>query len=106
MKIKVFLLTFLLTLCVASTVLANDEGSKAFYAKAGVTYLVTGDSVRVRTHPTTDGYIICELNKGAVVKDFIKDAQPHEDSSGMKWRYILMEDGHVGWVSADFIESK
>lgn len=106
MKAKSILITLLLTLSCASTVFAesNDETTKQFYDRPGVAYLVTGDYVRVRTHPTTYGYIICELRKGEWVKDFGNNSQAHQDDNGMKWRYIIMKDGHVGWVSADFLD--
>lgn len=86
MKAKSLSVTLVLTLSIASTALAeiNEETSKHFYDGSGTAYLVSGDYVRVRTHPSTYGYIICELRKGECVKTFNPDEKPHEDETGMK----------------------
>lgn len=106
MKTKSIIIGLALALSVASTAFAesNEETSKQFYDRPGAAYLVTGDYVRVRTHPSTYGYIIRELRKGEWVKGFDYNAKPHEDKTGMKWQYILMQDGSVGWICADFLD--
>lgn len=104
MKLKTMILALMLTIGAASTALANDTTSQAYYDSPGAAYYVTGDYVRVRTHPTTDGYIICELRKGSWVKDFGGGQKAVQDNTGMKWRYIIMSDGHVGWVCDDFLD--
>lgn len=106
MKTKSILIALALALSITSTVFAenNEETSEQFYNRQSAAYYVTGDYVRVRTHPSTDGFIIRELRKGEFVKSFNYDSAPHEDETGMKWHYILMKDGSVGWVCADFLE--
>lgn len=106
MKFKSIILALILTFGIVSTVFANDETAKVHFEKLTSAYEVTGDAVRVRTHPTTEGYIICELNKGTLVKSFDYEEEPYKDDSGMKWRYVFMKDGHVGWICADYLKFK
>ncbi len=108
MKIKALSLALLLATGVAATAFAenNEEASKAFFEQKGVAYVLTGDYVRVRTHPSTLGYIICELRKGEIVKNFTANEEPHQDSEGLKWHYVVMKDGNVGWICTNFIELK
>lgn len=94
---KKFLLTFTLLLCVASSCLAAEERTtKDIFADTTIANVViTGDQLRVRTHPDLDGYIIKKLDKGTVCKFMNKV----DDKNGTdSWIYIIMEDGTVGWV--------
>ena len=92
-----FLLTFTLLLCVASSCFAAEERTtKDIFADTTIANVViTGDQLRVRTHPDLDGYIIKKLDKGTVCKFMNKV----DDKNGTdSWIYIIMEDGTVGWV--------
>ena len=94
---KKFLLTFTLLLCVASSCFAAEESTtKDIFADTTIANVViTGDQLRVRTHPDLDGYIIKKLDKGTVCKFMNKV----DDKNGTdSWIYIIMEDGTVGWV--------
>lgn len=94
---KKFLLTFTLLLCVASSCFAAEERTtKDIFADNTIANVViTGDQLRVRTHPDLDGYIIKKLDKGTVCKFMNKV----DDKNGTdSWIYIIMEDGTVGWV--------
>lgn len=104
MKLKTITLALILTLGVSVTALANEETSEEFYNRPGAAYYVKGDYVRVRTHPSTDGYIICEMRKGVWVKDFGSNSPTHKDNTGRLWRYIVMSDGNVGWVCDDYLD--
>ena len=94
---KKFLLTLTLLLCVASSCFAAEEcTTKDIFADTTIANVViTGDQLRVRTHPDLDGYIIKKLDKGTVCKFMNKV----DDKNGTdSWIYIIMEDGTVGWV--------
>ena len=88
MKKMIVLLTMLL--CIASSCFAAEERStKDIFADTTIANVViTGDQLRVRTHPDLDGYIIKKLDKGTVCKFMNK----------VDDKYIIMEDGTVGWV--------
>ena len=62
---KKFLLTFTLLLCVASSCFAAEERTtKDIFADTTIANVViTGDQLRVRTHPDLDGYIIKKLER-------------------------------------------
>ena len=95
MKKMIVLLTMLL--CIASSCFAAEERStKDIFADTTIANVViTGDQLRVRTHPDLDGYIIKKLDKGTVCKFMNKV----DDKNGTdSWIYIIMEDGTVGWV--------
>ena len=81
----------------------NHITTKEFMNAPGVAYLVVGDMVNVRTHPTTKGYIICTLPKGSWVKSFDYNSKGKLDNTGMYWKYIIMEDGHVGWIAYQYL---
>ena len=68
MKKMIVLLTMLL--CIASSCFAAEERStKDIFADTTIANVViTGDQLRVRTHPDLDGYIIKKLDKGTVCK--------------------------------------
>lgn len=103
MKTKVLVLTLMLFAIVCTTALANETTSKEYYDEPGAAHLVIGDYVRVRSHPTTRGYIICELRKGSWVKAFKYSGDPYRDETGREWLYVAMSDGHVGWVCKEFL---
>ena len=91
----IVLLTMLL--CIASSSFAAEERStKDIFADTTIANVViTGDQLRVRTHPDLDGYIIKKLDKGTVCKFMNKV----DDKNGTdSWIYIIMEDATVGWV--------
>jgi uncharacterized protein YgiM (DUF1202 family) len=95
MKKMIVLLTMLL--CIASSCFAAEERStKDIFADTTIANVViTGDQLRVRTHPDLDGYIIKKLDKGTVCKFMNKV----DDKNGTdSWIYIIMEDGTVGCV--------
>ena len=83
MKKMIVLLTMLL--CIASSCFAAEERStKDIFADTTIANVViTGDQLRVRTHPD----LVCKfMNKV-------------DDKNGTdSWIYIIMEDGTVGWV--------
>ena len=57
-------------LCVAASCFAAEERStKDIFADSTIAdVVITGDQLRVRTHPDLDGYIIKKLDKGTVCK--------------------------------------
>ena len=94
---KKVLVMLIMLLCIASSCLAAEERTtKEIFADSTIANVViTGDQLRVRTHPDLDGYIIKKLNKGTVCKFMNKV----DDKNGTdSWIYIIMEDGSVGWV--------
>lgn len=100
---KIFLLFTCSLLFICNVCFANDITTKEYTNSPGVAYLVIGDMVHVRTHPSTDGYIICTLPKGSWVKAFDYNSKGIRDNTGMYWKYIIMEDGHVGWIAHPYI---
>ena len=94
---KKMLIMLVMLLCIASSCFAAEERTtKEIFADTTIAdVVITGDQLRVRTHPDLDGYIIKKLNKGTVCKFMNKV----EDKNGTdSWIYIIMEDGTVGWV--------
>lgn len=94
---KKCLLLLAILLCLASSCFAAEERTtKDIFADATIANVtITGDQLRVRTHPDLDGYIIKKLDKGTVCKFMNKvDDKNGKDS----WIYIIMEDGTVGWI--------
>ena len=94
---KKMLLMLVTLLCIATSCFAAEERTtKEIFADASIAdVVITGDQLRVRTHPDLDGYIIKKLNKGTVCKFMNKV----DDKNGTDfWVYIIMEDGTVGWV--------
>ena len=104
MKKMIVLLTMLL--CIASSCFAAEERStKDIFADTTIANVViTGDQLRVRTHPDLDGYIIKKLVDGYIIKKLDKGTvckfmNKVDDKNGTdSWIYIIMEDGTVGWV--------
>ena len=93
---KIFLMLTML-LCVASSCLAAEERTTAeiFADTTIANVIITGDQLRVRSHPDLEGYIIRKLDKGTVCKFMNKV----DDKNGKDtWIYLIMEDGAVGWV--------
>ena len=91
---KKILVMLAMLLCVAASCFAAEERStKDIFADSTIAdVVITGDQLRVRTHPDLDGYIIKKLNKGTVCKCTNKvEAQYGTDA----WIYIIMEDGAV-----------
>ena len=92
MKKMIVLLTMLL--CIASSCFAAEERStKDIFADTTIANVViTGDQLRVRTHPDLDGYIIKKLDKGTVCKFMNKV----DDKNGTdSWIYIM--DARTRW---------
>lgn len=100
---KVFLLLSFSLLLICNTCFANDITTKEFMDKPGVAYLVIGDMVNVRTHPSIDGYIICTLSKGSWVRAFDYNSKGIMDKNGIYWKYIVMENGYVGWIAYQYL---
>lgn len=103
MKNVIYVIFTLAIIMVNNFCLANEETTNDFWNKPGVAYLVVGDGVRVRTHPTTNGYIICTLSKGEWVKAFNYDSRGVRDSKGLYWKYIVMSNGSVGWIASKYL---
>ncbi len=94
---KKMLIILAMLLCVASSGFAAEERTTAeIYADASIAdVVITGDQLRLRTHPDLDGYIIKKLKKGTVCKFMNKV----DDKNGTdSWIYIILDDGSVGWV--------
>lgn len=84
-------------LCLSASCFAAEERTTAdIFADASIAdVVITGDQLRLRTHPDLDGYIIKKLSKGTVCKFMNKV----EDKNGTdSWIYVILEDGSVGWV--------
>jgi len=93
---KILVLAAML-LCLASSCFAAEERTtKDIFADDTIAdVLITGDQLRLRTHPDLDGYIITKLSKGTRCKFMNKvDDKNGEDS----WIYVILQDGSVGWV--------
>ena len=94
---KKLVLMLAMLLCLSATCFAAEERTtKDIFADASIAdVVITGDQLRVRTHPDLDGYIIKKLDKGTVCKFMNKV----DDKNGTySWIYVIMEDGTVGWV--------
>ena len=94
---KKILIAFVVSLCMAVSCFAAEERTtKDIYADTTIANVViTGDQLRVRTHPDLEGYIIRKLDKGTVCKFMNKvDDKNGQDS----WIYVILEDGTVGWI--------
>lgn len=94
---KKMLLVLTMLLCIASSCFAAEERTtKEIFADASIAdVVITGDQLRLRTHPDLDGYIIKKLSKGTVCKFMNKV----DDKNGTDfWVYVILEDGSVGWV--------
>ena len=90
-------------LCVASACYAAEERTTAeIFADPTIAEVtITGDQLRLRTHPDLDGYIIKKLDKGTVCK-FMNRV---EDKNGTdSWVYIILPDGSVGWVFGSYVK--
>ena len=98
---RICVMLFLL-LCVAMSGFAAEERTtKEIFKDPAVTSVtITGDQLRLRTHPDLDGYIITTLRKGTVCKFMNKvDDKNGEDT----WIYVILPDGMVGWVSGNYV---
>lgn len=62
--------------------------------------IVLVDNLRVRTHPTADSLIICELPKNTRL-GFIE--QHYNNKTGEYWDYVILPNGYVGWVCQKYI---
>ncbi|WP_297999929.1 SH3 domain-containing protein [uncultured Phascolarctobacterium sp.] len=103
MKKIVKAIVFLLMIVFSNACFANEQTTKEFFEKPGACYLVLANNVLVRTHPTTNGYIICLLSKGDYVKSFDYNSRGILDSNGIYWKYIVMRNGNIGWVASRYL---
>ena len=103
MKKRFTFILVVMIMLLSNVTLANEKTTVEFFEDAGAAYLVVGDNVRVRTHPTLNGYIIRTLSKGEWVKSFNYQTKGVLDTQGIYWKYIIMSDGNVGWVAARYL---
>ena len=91
-----------LLLWVAMSGFAAEERTtkEIFNAPSVACVTITGDQLRLRTHPDLDGYIITTLRKGLVCKFMNKVADKNGEDS---WVYIILPDGTVGWVFGGYV---
>lgn len=94
---KKMLTMMAMLLCIASSCFAAEERTttEIFTDASVANVVITGDQLRLRTHPDLEGYIIKKLDKGTVCKFMNKV----DDKNGTdSWIYVILEDGSVGWV--------
>jgi uncharacterized protein YgiM (DUF1202 family) len=100
MRKLVVLLVVLGSLCSFLAVgQAEDQTTKEKYEATQNLCVVNVDGLHVRTHPSTDGYIICSLTKG----DKVCSLGTVKDEDGEDWYYIIMKSGNIGWVFGQYI---
>ena len=87
---KMIVLMAMLLCVTASCFAAEERSTKDIFADSTIAdVVITGDQLRVRTHPDLDGYIIKKLNKGTVCKFMNKV----EDKNGTdSWIYIIIHE--------------
>lgn len=78
---------------------ATSETTTEKYNEGTSMYIVNADDLHVRTHPSTDGYIVCTLSRGEKVCSL----GTLKDDDGDDWYYIIMKDGSIGWVYGTYV---
>lgn len=78
---------------------AENQSTQDKYNATQSLYVVNVDGLHVRTHPSTDGYIVCSLSKG----DKVCSMGTLKDEDGDDWYYVIMKSGNIGWVYGKYI---
>ncbi len=74
----------------------HDFTTAVKYKKGGRDLFVLKEGLKVRTGPGKDHYLICCLHRDTRLVYLSQEL----DEQGAEWCYVIMADGHVGWVPA------